>query len=255
MRLIIMPDTHSAMRLAAGEIASLISSVSSPVLGLATGRTMEGVYSDLVRLHEKQGLDFSRTTTFNLDEYVGLSPENRNSYHYYMNDLLFLHVNIEKGATHLPDGSAADLAGECAAYEDAIKRAGGIDLQLLGIGDTGHIGFNEPPSPFDSRTRCVTLNARTREQNAGMFGNDPSKVPDRALTMGVGTILEARGLLLLALGSAKAAIVAKALEGEISPEVSASAIRLHNNCTVILDKASAALLSEETRKKADFGSH
>lgn len=255
MRLIIMPDTHSAMRLAAGEIASLISSVSSPVLGLATGRTMEGVYSDLVRLHEKQGLDFSRTTTFNLDEYVGLSPEDRHSYHYYMNDLLFRHVNIEKCATHLPDGSAADLAGECAAYEDAIKRAGGIDLQLLGIGDTGHIGFNEPPSPFDSRTRCVTLNARTREQNAGMFGNDPSKVPDRALTMGVGTILEARGLLLLALGSAKAAIVAKALEGEISPEVSASAIRLHNNCTVILDKASAALLSEETRKKADFGSH
>lgn len=254
MRLIIMPDTHSAMRLAAGEIASVISSVNSPVLGLATGRTMEGVYSDLVRLHQKQGLDFSKTTTFNLDEYVRISPEDHRSYHYYMNDLLFRHVNIGKGATHLPDGSAVDLNRECTAYEDAIERAGGIDLQLLGIGDTGHIGFNEPPSPFDSRTRCVTLNARTREQNAGMFGNDPSKVPDRALTMGVGTILEARGLLLLALGSAKAAIVAKALEGEITPEVSASAIRLHPNCTVILDKASAALLSEETRKKADFGS-
>ncbi|MDR6182777.1 glucosamine-6-phosphate deaminase [Asaia bogorensis] len=252
MRLIIMPESGSAMRLAAAEIASVMTSCASPVLGLATGRTMEGVYGDLVRLHQKQGLDFSSTTSFNLDEYVGLSADDRRSYHYYMNDLLFRHVNISQTNVHLPNGVAADLAQECADYEQSIRNAGGIDLQLLGIGDTGHIGFNEPPSPFDTRTRCVTLNERTREQNAAMFGGDPQKVPDRALTMGVGTILEAKHLLLLALGSAKADIVARALEGDVTPQVSASAIRLHDRCTVILDEASASALTEQTRRNADF---
>lgn len=254
MRLFITPDTHSATRLAAAEIARVMSSSASPVLGLATGRTMEGVYHELAQMHQKQGLDFSGTTTFNLDEYVGISAKDPNSYHHYMHDLLFQHVNIAEHATHLPNGVAPDLEAECAAYEAAIKRAGGIDLQLLGIGDTGHIGFNEPPSPFNTRTRCVTLNDKTRAQNAGMFGGDPAKVPDRALTMGVGTILEARELLLLALGPAKAAIVAKAIEGDISPEISASAIRLHDNCTVILDETSAALLAPHTREKADYHS-
>ncbi|WP_122050465.1 glucosamine-6-phosphate deaminase [Asaia bogorensis] len=252
MRLIIMPESSSAMRLAAAEIASVMTSCASPVLGLATGRTMEGVYGDLVRLHQKQGLDFSQTTTFNLDEYVGLPADDRRSYHYYMNDLLFRHVNISPENVHLPDGMATDLSQECAAYEQAIHQAGGIDLQLLGIGDTGHIGFNEPPSPFDTRTRCVTLNERTRQQNAAMFGGDPHKVPSQALTMGVGTILESKQLLLLALGRAKADIVARAIEGDVTPQVSASAIRLHGRCTVILDEASASALTEQTRRMADF---
>ncbi|GBQ93663.1 glucosamine-6-phosphate deaminase [Asaia krungthepensis] len=252
MRLIIMPDPDIALRLAASEIASHMTSSRHPVLGLATGRTMEGVYGHLAALHERDGLDFSTTSTFNLDEYVGLSQDDPRSYHYYMHDLLFRHVNIDPASVHLPDGMGQDLDAECTAYEAAISRAGGIDLQLLGIGDTGHIGFNEPPSPFDTRTRCVTLNDKTREQNASMFGGDPAQVPHQALTMGVGTILEARHLLLLALGTAKADIVAKALEGEVGPQVSASAIRLHARCTVILDKASASGLSEATRAKADY---
>ncbi|RUT25435.1 glucosamine-6-phosphate deaminase [Asaia sp. W19] len=252
MRLIIMPDQHSATRLAANEIATLMNALPKPVLGLATGRTMEGVYGHLRHLHDNQGLDFSRTTTFNLDEYVGLRAEDTRSYHYYMRDLLFSHINIDPRSTYLPDGVASDLAAECVAYENAIQQHDGIDLQLLGIGDTGHIGFNEPPSPFDTRTRCVSLNERTRQQNAAMFGGDPAQVPAEALTMGVGTILEARELLLLALGDAKASIIAKALEGEVGPEVSASAIRLHDRCTVILDEESAALLSAETREKADY---
>jgi len=252
MRLIIMPDQHSATRLAAGEIASVINSRTKPVLGLATGRTMEGVYRHLSAFHHELGLDFSHTSSFNLDEYVGVPASDTHSYHHYMNDLLFRHVNISTHAVHLPNGMATDLNAECAAYEQAIIDHGGIDLQLLGIGDTGHIGFNEPPSPFDTRTRCVTLNARTREQNAPMFGGNPEDVPSQALTMGVGTILEARQLLLVALGSSKAEIVAEALEGKIDPQVSASAVRLHTNCTVILDKESASQLTPQTRKKADY---
>lgn len=250
MRLIIMPDPHSATRFAANEIASLMTAGSHPVLGLATGRTMEGVYRDLCMMHREEGLDFSTTTSFNLDEYVGLSAADPRSYHDYMNSLLFSHVNIRPGAGHLPAGDAPDLDAECLAYENAIAASGGIDLQLLGIGDTGHIGFNEPPSPFDSRTRCVTLNEKTRIQNAGMFGGNPDNVPTRALTMGVGTILEARHLMLLALGKSKAAIIAKALEGAVGPEVSASAIRLHAQCTVILDGDSASALSAKTRSQA-----
>ncbi|WP_336944778.1 glucosamine-6-phosphate deaminase [Asaia sp. HN010] len=250
MRLIIMPDPHSATRLAAIEIASLMTARNSPVLGLATGRTMEGVYRDLCVMHREEGLDFSTTTSFNLDEYAGLSADDRRSYHHYMNSLLFNHVNIRPSAAHLPAGDASDLDAECTAYEKLIETSGGIDLQLLGIGDTGHIGFNEPPSPFDSRTRCVALNRKTRIQNAGMFGGNPDNVPTHALTMGVGTILEARHLLLLALGNSKAAIVAKALEGAVGPEVSASAIRLHPQCTVILDAESASTLSAETRSQA-----
>ncbi|MFC0510951.1 MULTISPECIES: glucosamine-6-phosphate deaminase [Asaia] len=252
MRLFIMPDPHSATRFAANEIASLMIERPNPVLGLATGRTMEGVYRALCGMHREEGLDFSTTTSFNLDEYVGLSAADPCSYHHYMNALLFNHVNSRPDAIHLPAGDAPDLDAECTAYEESIRASGGIDLQLLGIGDTGHIGFNEPPSPFDSRTRCVTLNQKTRIQNAAMFGGNPDAVPTRALTMGVGTILEARQLLLLALGQSKAAIIAKALEGPVGPQVSASAIRLHRQCTVILDEASASALSAETRGQALF---
>ncbi|GAB6853496.1 glucosamine-6-phosphate deaminase [Asaia astilbis] len=250
MRLVIMPDPTSATQLAASAVMSLLSSRDRPVLGLATGRTMEGVYRDLCKSHDRDEIDFSKTTTFNLDEYVGLSSSDPESYRHYMQDHLFDHVNIAPDATHLPDGTAENLDAECASYEAAIARSGGIDLQLLGIGETGHIGFNEPPSAFDTRTRCVTLTPTTRQQNAAMFGGDPAKVPEHALTMGVGTILEARQLLLLALGDGKAAIVARALEGEVGPEISASAIRLHARCTVILDEASASLLSPETLESA-----
>ncbi|GBQ10200.1 glucosamine-6-phosphate deaminase [Swaminathania salitolerans] len=247
MHLIVTDTREEAVNRAAGFIAGLVAQRGDPVLGLATGRTMEDVYRALVARHEQEGLDFSGVTSFNLDEYVGLGPEDVRSYHHYMRSLLFDRVGMPSSHTHLPDGTAHDPDAECAAYEKAIREAGGIDLQLLGIGDTGHIGFNEPPSPFDSRTRCVRLDRQTREQNAAMFGNDPDAVPDRALTMGVGTILEADSLLMLALGSAKAEIVARALEGPVGPEISASAIRLHPRCTVILDARSASALSPQLR--------
>lgn len=240
MQVIVTPETGSAFQQAASIIAGEIRSTPSPVLGLATGRTMEGIYSLLVQDHCENGLDFSAVTSFNLDEYVGLPASSPQSYRHYMDEHLFTHVNMRPDHVHVPNGIAEDLTAECSAYETAIQKAGGIGLQLLGIGETGHIGFNEPPSSFDSRTRQVTLDPVTRRQNAGMFGGDPEQVPEKALTMGVGTILDARHLLLVACGRRKAEIIARALLDSVTPDVSASAIRLHPRCTVILDQAAAA---------------
>jgi len=246
MQVIVTPDPGAAFQQAASIIAGEIRSNPSPVLGFATGRTMEGIYSLLVQDHLQNGLDFSATTSFNLDEYVGLSASSPQSYRHYMNDHLFAHVNMRADHVHVPDGLAEDLNAECQAYEQAIHDAGGIGLQLLGIGETGHIGFNEPPSPFDSRTRQVTLHPVTRRQNAGMFGGDANKVPEKALTMGVGTILDARHLLLVACGRSKADIIARALLNTVTPDVSASALRLHPHCTVILDTAAARVWQERS---------
>jgi len=246
MQVIVTPDPGAAFQQAASIIAGEIRSNLSPVLGLATGRTMEGIYDLLVQDHLQNGLDFSATTSFNLDEYVGLPASNPQSYRHYMNDHLFAHVNMRADHVHVPDGVAKDLNAECQAYEQAIHDAGGIGLQLLGIGETGHIGFNEPPSPFDSRTRQVTLHPVTRRQNAGMFGGDANRVPEKALTMGVGTILDARHLLLVACGRSKANIIARALLDSVTPDVSASAIRLHPHCTVILDTAAAKAWQERS---------
>ncbi|OAG73953.1 glucosamine-6-phosphate deaminase [Gluconobacter japonicus] len=246
MQVIVTPDPGAAFQQAASIIAGEIRSNPSPVLGLATGRTMEGIYSLLVQDHLQNGLDFSTTTSFNLDEYVGLPVSSPQSYRHYMNDHLFAHVNMRADHVHVPDGLAEDLNAECQAYEQAIYDAGGIGLQLLGIGETGHIGFNEPPSPFDSRTRQVTLHPVTRRQNAGMFGGDANKVPEKALTMGVDTILDARHLLLVACGRSKADIIARALLDTVTPDVSASALRLHPHCTVILDTAAARVWQERS---------
>lgn len=239
MNIIVTDTSDQAFRYAASMIADRIRSFPTTVLGLATGRTMESIYRLLVQQHDGGALDFSGTTSFNLDEYVGLGAADPNSYRHYMREHLFAHVNMSAERAHVPDGVAADLAAECARYEAAIRASGGIDLQLLGIGETGHIGFNEPPSAFDSRTRVVDLDEVTRRQNSAMFSGDPERVPERALTMGVGTILEARHLLLVAVGEGKAAIINEALNGPISETVSATAIKLHDNVTVILDKAAA----------------
>ncbi|GAN89517.1 glucosamine-6-phosphate isomerase [Gluconobacter frateurii M-2] len=246
MQVIVTPDPGSAFQQAASIIAGEIRSSPFPVLGLATGRTMEGIYSLLVQDHCQNGLDFSAVTSFNLDEYVGLPASSPQSYRHYMDEHLFAHVNMRADHVHVPDGVAEDPAAECQAYEQAIHDAGGIGLQLLGIGETGHIGFNEPPSSFDSRTRQVTLHSVTRRQNAGMFGGNPDKVPEKALTMGVGTILDARHLLLVACGRGKADIIARALLDPVTPDVSASAIRLHPHCTVILDTAAARVWQEKS---------
>jgi len=241
VEVIIQPDADAAAQLVARIIAKELRANPRLVFGLATGRTMERVYERLVQMHRKEGLDFALCTTFNLDEYVGLAPEDPRSYRHYMGEHLFRHVNIDRRNAQLPNGQAADLEAECRGYEAAIARCGGIDLQLLGIGRAGHIGFNEPLSAFKSRTRVKALAPLTLQQNAELFGG-PDKVPRRAITMGVGTILESRRCLLLATGPEKAEMVAKAVEGPITSMISATALQLHARCTVVADEAAASRL-------------
>ncbi len=196
-----------------------------------------------MRLHREEGLDFAGCRTFNLDEYVGLGPNDPHSYRYYMGQHLFGQVNLAPQHTHLPDGTAADLAAECARYERAIAAVGGLDLQLLGIGRAGHLGFNEPLSALRSRTRVKALTPVTLAQNAPLFA-DPARMPRRAITMGVGTILDSRRCLLLATGEEKAAIIAKAVEGPITSMISATSLQLHPRCTVVVDEAAGQRLQE-----------
>ena len=244
MEVIIRTSPEEAAKLASLLIAARLRAKPDVVLGLATGRTMERVYDRLVAKHQEEGLDFSMCHTFNLDEYIGVPPDDEHSYRFYMNHHLFSRVNIDLANTHVPDGMASDLRAGAARYEQLIREAGGIDVQLLGIGEAGHIGFNEPLSAFRSRTRDKALTPLTRQQNAEMFGGDPDKVPKRAVTMGAGTILDARELLLVATGGAKASILAKAVEGPITAMISASAIQLHPNCKVIVDEDAARELRE-----------
>ena len=241
MEAIIRSDPDSAALLVARLIAREVRANPALVLGLATGRTMEAVYRLLVRMHRQEGLDFSLCRTFNLDEYVGLAPADARSYRYYMDRRLFSQVNLDPRNTHLPNGQAADLAAECREYEEKIQRCGGIDLQLLGLGQAGHIGFNEPLSALRSRTRVKALSPVTIGQNAAFFGG-AENVPRHAITMGVGTILECRRCLLLATGQAKAGVIAKAVEGPITAMISATALQLHARCTVVVDEAAASKL-------------
>ncbi len=243
MEVIIQPTENAAAELVAHTIANELRTKPNLTLGLATGKTMESVYANLVRMHREEKLDFSQCRTFNLDEYVGLPGNHCNSYRRYMNLHLFLNVNIDLRNTHLPDGTAADLEAECARYERLIAECGGIDLQLLGIGLAGHLGFNEPASSLRSRTRIKVLSPVTRAQNAPLFPL-PEEMPCRAITMGVGTILDARRCWLLATGEDKAEIVAKAIEGPLTSMISASALQLHPRCTVVLDEAAASRLQE-----------
>lgn len=244
MEVIIQPTEAAAALLTAKIVAHDLRSNPKLVLGLATGKTMESVYRELVRRHHEGKLDFSQCTTFNLDEYVGLVASDLHSYHHYMHEHLFSRVNLDPARTHLPDGAAADLDAECVHYERLIQEVGGIDLQLLGIGKAGHIGFNEPLSALRSRTRVKALTPTTREQNATLFASK-TEVPRRAITMGVGTILDCRRCVLLATGEGKAAIIAKAVEGPITSMISATALQLHSRCTVIVDEAAARDLREK----------
>lgn len=244
MEVIIRPTRDAAARLVTQIVETHIRANPALVLGLATGESMEPVYELLSELHGREGLSFARVTTFNLDEYVGLSPEDPASYRRYMNERLFSRIDIDLENTFLPDGMAEDLDAECANYERRIADKGGIDLQLLGIGSVGHIGFNEPLSALRSRTRVKALTPMTIEQNAHFFGGCASKVPHRAVTMGVGTILESRRCVLLATGEEKAEIVAKAVEGPVTSMISATALQLHPRCTVIVDEAAAAHLTQ-----------
>jgi glucosamine-6-phosphate deaminase len=243
MIVIIKPNAELAELAAADIIVQALSAKPGLVLGLATGRTMEPVYDRLVQKHLDEGLDFSQCQTFNLDEYVGLAADDPCSYHYFMRELFFERVNIRLQNTHLPDGRAGNPEVECANYEKLIAAAGGIDLQVLGIGLNGHLGFNEPPSSFRSRTQVQTLSRTTRRQNEMLFPR-PKRVPRQAITMGIGTILDARRCLLLATGLEKAEIVAKAVEGPLDVMVTATALQLHPDCTVMLDEPAASRLQE-----------
>lgn len=242
MEVIIRETAADAANLTAQIIANAIAARPHLVLGLATGRTMERLYRVLVDMHQAGAVDFSRVRTFNLDEYIGLPPEDEHSYRYYMNMHLFEHVNIDVRNTHLPNGMARNIDAECARYEDRIHDFGGIDLQLLGVGRSGHIGFNEPLSAMFSRTRAKALTPQTIEQNAPLFTGGKAQMPKRAITMGVGTILESKRCLMLVTGAEKAGIVAKAVEGPVTSMISASALQLHPRCTVIIDEAAAAHL-------------
>lgn len=243
MEVIIQPTAEAAASLVARIIARELRANPHLVLGLATGKTMERVYRHLVRMHREEKLDFSLCRTFNLDEYVGLFPADPNSYRHYMNQHLFRHVNIDIRNTHLPNGLATDLDKACMHYETVIQQCGGIDLQLLGIGKSGHIGFNEPLSALRSRTRVKALTPTTIKQNAPFFGGE-DKMPRRAITMGVGTIMESRRSLLLATGSAKADVMAQAVEGPITSMVTATALQLHPRCTVVVDEEASMKLKE-----------
>jgi glucosamine-6-phosphate deaminase len=246
MEVIIQPNPETAADWAARVIAAELRTKPDMVLGLATGCTVESVYARLAQMHREENLDFSRCRTFNLDEYVGLSSRDPNSYRHYMSRHLFSKVNIDLRNTHLPDGTAADLDAECEKYERLIAEAGGIGLQLLGIGLAGHLGFNEPLSAFRSRTRVKALSPLTRKQNTPLF-SQPEEMPRRAITMGVGTILDCRRCLLLATGADKAEIVAQAVEGPMTSMISATALQLHPHCMVVLDEAAAGRL-----KAADY---
>lgn len=244
MEVIIMKDRDAAVKLSARIIAKELRNKPDLVLGLATGRTMESLYAELAAMHRGNGLDFSLCKTFNLDEYIGLAPEHPGSYRFYMNQHLFNNVNIDMRNTHLPNGVADDLDTEGPHYEKLIESCGGIDLQLLGIGRSGHIGFNEPLSSLMSRTRQKALTPVTIAQNSPLFAN-PADMPKRAFTMGVGTILDARRILMLVTGAEKAGILAKAVEGPITSMVSATALQLHPRAVVIVDEEAAAQLQEK----------
>jgi len=241
MEIIISKTYEEMSKAAARAVARLLNSKPNAVLGLPTGSTPVGVYKELARMHKNEGLDFSRVTTFNMDEYVGLGKDHPQSYHYFMHENLFKHINIPPQNIYIPSGTKANSTAFCAWYEQRIKECGGIDMQLAGIGSDGHIAFNEPGSSLGSRTRIKTLARPTIEDNARFF-EKIEDVPIYGITMGVGTILEARKILFLASGAGKADAVAKAIEGPVTSMITASALQLHPDVTAYLDSAAAGKL-------------
>lgn len=241
MEVIICENAKKAAKLTAKMIANAINETPDLNLGLATGATMEPVYAELVQMNRSGKVDFKDVVTFNLDEYVGLGPNDENSYRYYMDSNLFDKINIKKENTHLPNGLALNYNEEAEHYEKMINEAGGIDLQLLGIGNDGHIGFNEPMSSLSSKTRVKVLTPETYKQNCIYF-NPPELMPKLAFTMGVGTILNSKQIIMLITGKKKANIAAQAIEGPLTSMVTGSAIQAHKNVTVILDEDAASNL-------------
>ena len=239
MLVIVKENYGEVSKEAAAEIASLVREKPDCVLGFATGGTPLGTYKELIRLHREEGLDFSKVTTFNLDEYVGLPPSHPKSYHYYMLENLFNHINVDPRNMFIPMGMAENVHGFCAWYEEKIEKVGGIDLQILGIGANGHIAFNEPGSSLGSRTRIKTLSEKTIRDNRRFFTKE-EEVPRYAITMGVGTIMEARQLLLVASGATKADAIRATVEGPITAWYPATIVQMHRFATIVIDKDAAS---------------
>ena len=245
MLLVLKPNSEELGREAARVVANAVRRNPALRLGLATGSTMMAMYQELVRLHRRESLDFSKVVTFNLDEYLGLSSNHPQSFHHYMRENFFAHVNVDAGNIHIPDGAIkGNYQQYCASYEEVIRNAGGIDLQILGIGRNGHIGFNEPTSSLGSRTRLKVLSKETIQDNRKFFASQ-DEIPQCAITMGIGTILESKRILLLASGSPKAAAIAKAIEGPLTASVTASALQLHSDVTFIIDREAGAELKQQ----------
>lgn len=243
MKIIKTADYNEMSRKAANIIAAQMILKPNSVLGLATGSSPIGTYKELVMMNEAGDIDFSDITTVNLDEYRGLPRDNDQSYYYFMNDNLFNHVNIDKARTHVPNGMVEDAEKECGNYEALIKEVGGVDLQLLGLGHNGHIGFNEPAGEFDKVTHCVDLQESTIEANKRFFASIDD-VPRQAYTMGIGTIMSAKKILVVVSGADKAEIVKKAFTGPVTPSVPASILQMHPDVTVICDAEAYAKIEE-----------
>ncbi len=242
MLLRITRDYDEMSEQAARIVADRLRKNPALVLGLATGSTPLGTYRALIRMQQAEGLDFSRVTTFNLDEYIGLGAQHPQSYHRFMDEHLFQHLNLDRRFTFIPDGAAPDVEAHCDWYEEQIREAGGIDIQILGVGRNGHLAFNEPGSSLGSRTRIKPLSDDTRRDNARFFAS-LKEVPTHAITMGIGTIMEARELILLASGENKADAVKAAVEGAITAIVPASIMQMHRRAYVIVDQPAAAKLT------------
>jgi glucosamine-6-phosphate deaminase len=241
LKLITTSDYEKLSQQAAEQVISRITGKPSLNLGLATGSTPTGLYKELIRDHQQNKTSYKEINTFNLDEYIGIPKKDRHSYHYFMCEHLFEHIDIPLEQTHIPDGTAKDLDEECRRYEQFINEHGGIDLQILGIGQNGHIGFNEPGTPFDSRTHIIDLAESTRKANARFF-ESIEDVPKQAITMGIDSIMDSKEIFLLVSGSAKAKALERLMNGDISEQFPASVLKKHGNVTIFADKEATALL-------------
>jgi len=243
-------DDRVLARTLAARLAAQLRDHPRLVLGLPTGRTPIRLYHELVMLYRRGQVDFSQATTFNLDEFVGVASDDPGSYRTFMEQHLFSHVNLSPDRIHFLNGSATDLDAECRRYEAEIEAAGGIDLQILGIGTNGHVGFNEPAKALAARTHYIALKSETRRNNAGLFGGDVDRVPREALSMGMATIMHARSIVLLATGKSKARCIERLVDGPISPKLPASFLQLHRDVELMLDAAAATNLSSRASSRA-----
>ena len=243
MRIIVCDNYDLLSKKAAQIVGSQMILNPKSILGLATGSTPIGMYKNLIKMYEEGLIDFSKTTTFNLDEYYQLPINNNQSYHYFMDENLFNHININRENIHIPNGMADDIDAECVLYDKMIDD-NGIDIQILGIGNNAHIGFNEPTINFNKGTHMVTLDESTREANARFF-NSLDEVPTKAITMGTGSIFKSKKILLLASGINKAEAIYNTVHGKVTPEVPSSILQFHKDVIIILDKEAASLLNED----------